>query len=1169
MKNQGSTASISPGALNGSDSGSDSHQVHGDFTVIGGENFYCIKNYDAMAPFFMTVVSDSDHWMFVSSNGCLTAGRKNSGHSLFPYYTEDKIHDLAEVTGPKTIIRMDKEGRMVLWEPFSDRYLGIHRIRRNLYKSEFGNKLLFEEINLDLELSFKYMWKFSERFGFIKESQIENLSRRILKIEIVDGLQNILPSGVNTDFQLYFSNLGDAYKKNELESGTNLNGSKLGIYSYSSIPGDKAEPMESLKANTCFSVGLTDPAILVSSQQLNAFRSGHGVKTEYATRGARGAYFVSTTLALEPESRERWSLVAEVNLGPSDVGNLMHTLSLGNLQQQLDEDVDNGTDRLKKIVGSADGLQKTKDILGVNHHFANCLFNVMRGGIFQDGYAIDRHDLLSVIKGFNKEVYAAHAVKLESLPASFSLTELYRELAGIPDKRLERIAKEYLPLYFSRRHGDPSRPWNIFSIDLKDARGKQIFAYQGNWRDIFQNWEALSLSYPEYAESFICKFLNSTTADGYNPYRIGKFGFDWEKPHPTEPWANIGYWGDHQLIYIARLMEWSRKLNPGRLEDFLNKDFFVYADVPYDIKPYEDLVQDPKHTIDYNTAREQRIKERVAKLGVDGQYVANAEKEIHTVNLTEKLLVPLLAKVSNFIPGSGIWLNTQRPEWNDANNALAGYGLSMVTLYYARRYASFFKSLLEKSPQGKIRLSKEVAVWLLQSLNAMEEFGANYLGKSGSHDAGQTADIRDLVEPLGMAAAEYRKGLYQLSFSGAKTEIDSQQLIRFLDITLAYIDKTVALNKRSDGLYHSYNVFNPITMESGHLYEMLEGQVAALSSGSLDPQEALSVLKALRASRMYREDQHSYILYPDKDLPRFVKKSAMPLEARSQIALIKKLVDDGNSSLVEADAKGNLHFSGDFKNAADLVKVLTHLKTIGYAELVEKDQEAILDLFEQVFDHQSFTGRSGTFFGYEGLGSIYWHMVSKLLLAVQENFFAAVDQGNAKESELLKAAYYDIRSGISFNKPPDVYGAFPSDPYSHTPAGAGAKQPGMTGQVKEEVITRMGELGIRMQDGSITVQPVLLRKSEFMDQPSDFEFVNADGEFEKIRLDAGTLGFTLCQVPVIYRLADQPKVTIAFKVGTAASSLELKLNRELCQEIYTRSGKIRRIDAYIPRSLIL
>ena len=65
----------------------------------------------------------------------------------------------------------------------------------------------------------------------------------------------------------------------------------------------------------------------------------------------------------------------------------------------------------------------------------------------------------------------------------------------------------------------------------------------------------------------------------------------------------------------------------------------------------------------------------------------------------------------------------------------------------------------------------------------------------------------------------------------------------------------------------------------------------------------------------------------------------------------------------------------------------------GYARLVRSEARLVLDLFERLFDHQSFTGRSGTFFGYEGLGCIYWHMVSKLLLAAQETFFRAADAG--------------------------------------------------------------------------------------------------------------------------------------------------------------------------------
>ena len=58
-----------------------------------------------------------------------------------------------------------------------------------------------------------------------------------------------------------------------------------------------------------------------------------------------------------------------------------------------------------------------------------------------------------------------------------------------------------------------------------------------------------------------------------------------------------------------------------------------------------------------------------------------------------------------------------------------------------------------------------------------------------------------------------------------------------------------------------------------NLTEMLEGQVAVLSSGKLDSQEVVDLCAVLKKSRLFREDQYSYILYPDKELPHFCEKN--------------------------------------------------------------------------------------------------------------------------------------------------------------------------------------------------------------------------------------------------------------------------------------------------------
>ena len=118
-----------------------------------------------------------------------------------------------------------------------------------------------------------------------------------------------------------------------------------------------------------------------------------------------------------------------------------------------------------------------------------------------------------------------------------------------------------------------------------------------------------------------------------------------------------------------------------------------------DMTPY---LQNPRSTIHFNKELNDRLEKKYEDIGADGKLISDKNGEILLVTLSEKLLIPLLTKLSNLIPGGGIWLNTQRPEWNDANNALAGYGLSMVTVCYIRRYLHFIQKLISQSDEASI-----------------------------------------------------------------------------------------------------------------------------------------------------------------------------------------------------------------------------------------------------------------------------------------------------------------------------------------------------------------------------------------------------------------------------------------------------------------------------------
>ena len=1133
-------------------------RVEGGYVPLLGEQYYRIRNYDGMDPFFMSIVSSSDHWLFISSTGGLTCGRRNADSALFPYDTDDKIAASSGQTGHKAVLLVTKGHRTYLWEPFSGRCAGIYQVERNLYKNIYGDKLVFEETNHDLGLTYRYAWRTSDRYGFVKTAWLQDESGDGCSVALIDGLQNLLPYGANVEVQRMFSNLLNAYKRNELEPQTGL-----GIFALSSGLTDLAEPSESLGATTVWQTGLDNACYLLSSQQLAAFEHGGEIIQETDVRGRRGCYLVHATFDLAPGEEREWHIVAEVNQDHSRIASLVNTLQGGEaeLRARLDEEITKGTKDLVSIVASADGLQLTGDRLSAAHHFSNTLFNTMRGGIFADNCRISKADLHDFVRVRNRPVLEACKGFFSALPEQIDVQELLARAADAGDPDLERLSYQYLPLTFSRRHGDPSRPWNQFSINVKKPDGTRELDYEGNWRDIFQNWEPLAYSYPEFVESMICTFVCATTADGYNPYRVTRDGIEWEEPSPGSAWANIGYWSDHQIIYLQKLLEISDRFHPGRLHALLKRKIMSYTNVPYRIKPYTELLEDCYDTIVFDDVLQSQIGAIVAEIGTDGKLVLDAEGQVFHVSLAEKLLVLFLAKLANLLPGGGIWMNTQRPEWNDANNALSGKGLSVVTLGYLRRFVVSLRHLLSGYGAASLDVTQEVKAWFDAVYEVLQRHRG---GLQGSFDDHQR---RAVMDALGQAGSDYRQGFYRDGFCGAFTDLDRDALLGFLALAQQYIEHSLRENRREDSLYHAYNVLQ--VGEGGatasHLHEMLEGQVAILSSGLLSAEESLSLLQSLRGSALYRADQHSYILYPDRDLPGFLQKNRLSPDRVKKSALLTRLIDQGDGSLVVRDENGMCHFSGGFRNAKDVTRALATLRERDeYADLVDAEHDAIVALFDDLFDHASFTGRSGTFFAYEGLGSIYWHMVSKLLLAVQETLLRCRGQGAPSSTvQALIEAYYDIRRGLGFNKPPDVYGAFPTDPYSHTPAGQGAKQPGMTGQVKEEMLTRMAELGAFVEQGRLSFDALMLRGCEFTTEETSFDFIDVHGQAQSIELPPGSLAYTFCQVPIVYLRSGEERVDIAYANGRRQRVAGHHLDVETSGHVFRRDGQIGRISVHI------
>ena len=223
--------------------------------------------------------------------------------------------------------------------------------------------------------------------------------------------------------------------------------------------------------------------------------------------------------------------------------------------------------------------------------------------------------------------------------------------------------------------------------------------------------------------------------------------------------------------------------------------------------------------------------------------------------------------------------------------------------------------------------------------------------------------------------------------------------------------------RRSDGMYHSYNILH-LDKEGRrarveHLEEMLEGQVAILASGLLSLPESVQLVTALLKSDLFREDIGSLLLYPAKQPVSFLSKNVIPEDRLATNELLMRCLDVDCTPLSHAmfQVLADLALIWSIKkpsSALDACLTNPILKNL----VVEYRADA-LEIYEEVFQHRLYTGRSSSMHAFEGIGSVYWHMVAKLLVALQRTMqrFSG-DSRSSTEMAALVNLYRVIRSGM-------------------------------------------------------------------------------------------------------------------------------------------------------------
>ena len=739
-------------------------------------------------------------------------------------------------------------------------------------------------------------------------------------------------------------------------------------------------------------------------------RSRPAAPSSRSTRSAarRAPTWSARTSRSLPASAAAWSVVADVDQSAADVVRLQTLLAdPAAAAAALAADVEGTRAHLDRLVGTADAAQVTGDELATAHHRANVLFNIMRGGVLVDGYTVRTADLRAFVgqrsprtaDRSRRVVRRARRDRAGRRPRRSGPTR-----PGDPD--LLRLVREYLPLTFSRRHGDPSRPVErVHASPCATTPASRCVDYQGNWRDIFQNWEALAWSFPEYVESMVAMFLDASTADGYNPYRISRAGIDWEVPEPRHPWANIGYWGDHQVIYLVKLLEASRAVPP-------RSPGGARRPAPSSRTP-TCRTASRRTTSGGRADRDDRRSTRRRSSGSSGasrpraptgELVHGADGELVRVSLGEKLLLTILAKVVNLVPDGGIWMNTQRPEWNDANNALVGKGLSVVTLAYLRRALTLARDLLTGDLTGDERARELLTRRARGARRDRVEPGGHRVRRP--RPPGRHGRARAPRAPR--TARACTRG-----FSGGRTQVPARSVQAFLDGRAGLRRRRAAGEpaRRTACTTRTTCSTCATGRPSAGCRRCSRARSRVLSSGAADPGGGAGARPGAASQRAVPGGPAHLPALPR---PRAADVPGAQPHHRGA----------GRVRAAAGGARRGRRHVGRAARRARRAPVRARpaqrpatldaaLDALAVPPAVGRRSPARCStLFEQVFRHAEFTGRSGSFFAYEGLGSIYWHMVSKLLLAVQENHERARGRGRRTQtsSRACADAYEDIRA---------------------------------------------------------------------------------------------------------------------------------------------------------------
>ncbi|MBI5873955.1 MAG: hypothetical protein HZB36_07465 [Candidatus Omnitrophica bacterium] len=648
-------------------------------------------------------------WAFYVNRGqCVSSvGIRSKDDAIMEYLPANKAYQLTPSHGFRTFIKIKNKRGNIFYEPFSVAGSAKdHNIKNSMAIRPYD--LAIEEANpgLGLKASVNYFCVVNEPFaGLVRELSIENTSKNIKSLEILDGLSVIFPYGINNWFLKEMSRTIEAWMGVEdIESG-------IPLFKLSTDPRDTAQVTFVKGANfyTSFEENKTSGSSKIIVDPLAIF--GEVSDFTYPANFAKGQNYVYP-------SRQ----VAK-NKTPCAFTYLSKSLP------------GNGVLKLYSVIGHVFGVEHIKK------------FGIHR----MDAKYIDkkRRENKALIESVTDRIFTASACpEFDLYSRQTYLDNVLR--GGLPVSVGVDGTKKSVYV-FSRKHGDLERDYNRFFLSAT-----YFSEGEGNYRDVNQNRRSDLFFNPLVADKNIREFMDLIQLDGYNPlifkgerfviaekdfHESGLSGFFHEKDAKkiarmlAKPFAigevlgyieengvfllfpladlvkkllvmakgsveasfGEGYWSDH-WTYNIDLLESFLSIYPDKFRGLLlEKNDFTFYDTHVYVKPrherYSILAGEVRQ---YHAVGADEEKNALIQKRHESKHKVRTNRgdgDVFVTTLLDKLICMVVNKLASLDPyGAGIEMEADKPNWYDALNGLPGlFGSSISETFELKRLIEFLK----------------------------------------------------------------------------------------------------------------------------------------------------------------------------------------------------------------------------------------------------------------------------------------------------------------------------------------------------------------------------------------------------------------------------------------------------------------------------------------------